>query len=111
MIGVSDLFLCRTQYQLINPPTALAIVNDGVLYIPTATAIPPGIQSAIALLRSDDPELFSQMRTAVVMAKSTAAPAAHAGTLGGRPWPVTRRAVYTQTYAVGTLIQGQYLLL
>jgi hypothetical protein len=67
MIGVSDLLRQLRQYQFINPPIVLAMVKDGVLYmpelvsdisqllysaswfrmlaridLPTATAIPPG---------------------------------------------------------------------
>jgi hypothetical protein len=68
------------------------MMNDGALYMPTATATPPGIQ--VANVFADElPLELRKMRRMVVMAKSKAAPAAHSGTLSGRPWPVTRRAV------------------
>lgn len=34
MMGVSGFFKYLDQYKLINPPIALANVNEGVLYIP-----------------------------------------------------------------------------
>jgi hypothetical protein len=60
--------------------------------MPTATAIPPGIQFA----RARDEEVsreFRKMRIEVVIEKIRAAHAAHSATAGGRPLPVTRRAV------------------
>jgi hypothetical protein len=80
-----------------NPPAALAIVNEGVLYIPgssehiqrdleyppTATAMPPGIHVETALAVADP--VLSQMRSIVVIEKRTAAPTAHCATIGGRP--------------------------
>ena len=42
IIGVSSLPLHRIQYHANTPPAVRASVNEGVLYMPTATAIPPG---------------------------------------------------------------------
>jgi hypothetical protein len=43
MRGVSDFPLYVFQYQLSIPPMARANVKDGELYIPMATAMPPGM--------------------------------------------------------------------
>lgn len=42
IIGVSSLLLHLIHHHAIKPPTVLANVKLGVLYIPTATAMPPG---------------------------------------------------------------------
>jgi hypothetical protein len=39
IIGVSSFPRYLFQYQLMNPPVALAIVNEGVLYIPRVIRI------------------------------------------------------------------------
>lgn len=90
--GVPPHPFLSLHHQLNTPPNVLASVKDGTLYMPTATAIPPGISACQRLL-----EAAVCVRTAVVTAKSTAAPRAHSLAMGGRPWPVTRRAVKIQT--------------
>lgn len=67
-----------------------ASVNDGTLYMPTATAMPPGIRACQRV-----PAV--RVRSAVVAANSTADPIAHSRAMGGSPLPVTRRAVKIQT--------------
>jgi hypothetical protein len=51
--------------------------------VPTATAIPPGIQ--VENFRRDGGWVFSQIRNTVVREKRRAAPSAHSGTLAGSP--------------------------
>lgn len=93
--GVSSLPLQTLQYQFTNPPAALANVKLGTLYIPTATAIPPGTHACHHLP-------CPRTRSAVSKVKRIPAPRAHCQAMGGRPLPVTRRAVNIQTWAVGT---------
>ncbi len=88
--GVSSRFLQMRQYQLTSPPIALASVNDGTLYMPTATAIPPGTQST-------HPLPLPLILRAVRPQKSSPAPRAHCHAIAGRPLPVTSRAVKIQT--------------
>ncbi len=78
------------HHQLSSPPIVRASVKDGTLYMPTATAIPPGINACQCLL-------VAEMRNAVVAANSTADPMAHSFARGGSPWPVTSLAVKIQT--------------
>ena len=88
--GVSCHPIIDRHHQLSRPPIVRASVNEGTLYMPTATAMPPGISGC---QRFPDVWVF----TAVVMAKRTAAPSAHSLAIGGSPLPVTRRAVKIQT--------------
>ena len=83
------------QYQLTKPPIVRASVNDGVLYMPTATAIPPGIH---ACQRRPCPAARAPVRAA----NTSPAPSAHCHAISGRPCPVTSRAVKIHTYPVGT---------
>jgi hypothetical protein len=93
--GVLGFPNCEIQYQWTRPPRERARVNDGTLYMPTATAIPPGMRVLHGF------PLVIILAT-VVSVKIKAAPEAHSFDMGGRPFPVTSRAVKIQTYAVGT---------
>lgn len=42
IMTVSSLPLHLNHHHISKPPAVLASVKEGVLYIPTATAIPPG---------------------------------------------------------------------
>lgn len=88
--GVVDCFRTLSQYQLTIPPMARASVNEGTLYMPTATAMPPGIQERHGLPTD-------RVRARVVTAKRTPAPVAHSLAISGKPCPVTSLAVKIQT--------------
>jgi hypothetical protein len=105
-IVVSGRLSRLSQYQLMKPPAARAMVNEGALYIPkvvsliqltvlrnlpTATAIPPGTYAANFSFSS--PPDLNQMRKIVVNENIKAAAEANSGTMDGKPLPVTNRAV------------------
>src|ERR1041384_2387847 len=68
---VSSQPLYDRHHQLKIPPIVLARVKDGTLYMPTATAMPPGIRACQRLL------FVEVVRIAVVMANSRADTIAH----------------------------------
>jgi hypothetical protein len=73
-----------------------AVCDTTQRYIPTATAMPPGIHACQRLLGC------SLIRTMVKIANNTAEPKAHSRAMGGNPLPVTSLAVNIHTKAVGT---------